>query len=136
MSGYPIQIITDYRAGKISRPQFIKQFSEWQKANTINFDCKGTADRSGTYITYRGIKAEIKNGVLCWKNNTAKNIFEFQRQVDYATNAELQAIKNACFYSYKRFEAARNADYDKREEYNSKQNYFCKQAEKWGALWN
>lgn len=86
MSGYPIQIITDYRAGKISRPQFIKQFSEWQKSNGINFDCKGTADRSGVYMTYRGIKAAIRNGVLCWKNNTAKTVFEFQRKVDFSKN--------------------------------------------------
>ena len=86
MSGYPIQLITDYRAGKISRQQFIKQFSEWQKANGINFDCKGTADRSGVYMTYRGIKAAIRNGLLCWKNNTAKTVFGFQRQVDFSKN--------------------------------------------------
>lgn len=86
MSGYPIQLITDYRAGKISRQQFIKQFSEWQKANTINFDCKGTADRNGTYLEYRGIKATIRNGLLCWKNNTAKTVFEFQRKVDFSKN--------------------------------------------------
>lgn len=54
MSGYPIQLITDYREGKISRQQFTKQFSDWQKANTINFDCKGTADKSGVHMTYRG----------------------------------------------------------------------------------
>lgn len=47
MSGYPIQLITDYRAGKISRQQFQQQFSNWQKSNGINFDCKGTADRNG-----------------------------------------------------------------------------------------
>lgn len=86
MSGYPIQIITDYRAGKISHQQFIKQFSEWQKSNGINFDCKGTADRSGVYMTYRGIKAAIRNGLLCWKNNTAKTVFEFQRKVDFSKN--------------------------------------------------
>ncbi len=86
MSGYPIQIITDYRAGKINRQQFTKQFSDWQKSNGINFDCKGTADRSGVYMTYRGIKAAIRNGVLCWKNNTAKTVFEFQRKVDFSKN--------------------------------------------------
>lgn len=86
MSGYPIQIITDYRAGKISRQQFIKQFSDWQRANTINFDCKGTADKSGVHMTYRGIKATIRNGVLCWKNNTAQTVFEFQRKVDFSKN--------------------------------------------------
>lgn len=136
MSGYPIQIITDYRAGKISRPQFIKQFSEWQKANTINFDCKGTADRSGTYLSYRGITAEIKNGVLCWKNNTAKNIFEFQRQVDYAFNQEFNAFKNASYYAGEAFEANLHGDTDRRGEMQQKQTYFLKQSEKWGALWN
>ena len=85
-SNYPIQIITNYRAGKISRRQFIKQFSDWQKSRGINYDCKGTADRSGVYITYRGITAEIRNGLLCWKNKTAKTVFEFKRKVDFSKN--------------------------------------------------
>ena len=85
-SDYPIQIITSYRAGKISRQQFIKQFSDWQKAHGINFDCKGYADKSGVYMTYRGIKAAIRNGLLCWENNTAKTVFEFQRKVDFSEN--------------------------------------------------
>ena len=86
MSVYPIQIITSYRAGKISRQQFIKQFSDWQKAQGINYDCKGYADKSGVYMTYRGIKAAIRNGLLCWKNKTAKTVFEFQRKVDFSKN--------------------------------------------------
>ena len=81
---YPIQIITNYRAGKISRQQFRQQFSDWQKSRGINYDCKGTAYRNGMYLTYRGIKAEIRNGLLCWKNNTAKTVFEFQRKVDFS----------------------------------------------------
>ena len=85
-SDYPIQIITSYRAGKISRQQFIKQFSDWQKAHGINFDCKGYANKSGVYMTYRGIKAAIRNGLLCWENNTAKTVFEFQRKVDFSEN--------------------------------------------------
>ena len=85
-SDYPIQIITSYRAGKISRQQFIKQFSDWQKAHGINFDCKGYADKSGVYMTYRGIKAAIRNSLLCWKNKTAKTVFEFQRKVDFSKN--------------------------------------------------
>ena len=86
MSGYPIQIITSYRAGKISRQQFIKQFSDWQKSHGINFDCKGTADRLGVHVEYRGITAAIRNGLLCWKNKTAKTVFEFQRKVDFSKN--------------------------------------------------
>ena len=83
-SDYPIQIITDYRAGKISRQQFRQRFSDWQKSHGINFDCKGYAYKSGVYMTYRGIKAEIRNGLLCWKNNTAKTVFEFKRKVDFS----------------------------------------------------
>ena len=83
---YPIQIITNYRAGKISRQQFQQQFSDWQKSHGINFDCKGYADESGVYITYRGIKAAIRHGLLCWKNKTAKTVFEFQRKVDFSKN--------------------------------------------------
>ena len=85
-SDYPIQIITDYRAGKISRQQFQQRFSDWQKSHGINFDCKGYAYKSGVYMTYRGIKAEIRNGLLCWKNNTAKTVFEFKRKVDFSKN--------------------------------------------------
>ena len=83
---YPIQIITNYRAGKISRQQFWQQFSDWQKSHGINLDCKGYADKSGVYMTYRGIKAAIRNGLLCWKNKTAKTVFEFQRKVDFSKN--------------------------------------------------
>ena len=83
---YPIQIITNYRAGKISRQQFTKQFSYWQKSRGLNYDCKGTADKNGVYITYRGIKAEIRNGLLRWENSTAKTVFEFQRKVDFSKN--------------------------------------------------
>ena len=83
---YPIQIITNYRAGKITRQEFRQQFSDWQKLHGVNYDCKGTAYRNGMYLTYRGIKAEIRNGLLCWKNNTAKTVFEFQRKVDFSKN--------------------------------------------------
>ena len=87
-SNYPIQIITNYRAGKISRQQFTKQFSDWQKSQGVNFDCKGYADKSGVYMTYRGIKAAIRNGILCWRNNTAKTVFEFCRKVDFSKQRE------------------------------------------------
>ena len=135
-SVYPIQLITGYRAGKISRQQFMKQFSEWQKANTINFDCKGTADKSGVYMTYLGIKATIRNGLLCWKNNTAKSVFEFRRQVDYAFNQEFNAFKNASYYAGEAYEANRRGDTDRLGEIQQKQIYILQQAEKWGALWN
>ena len=106
MSGYPIHIITNYRAGKISRQQFIKQFSEWQKANTINFDCKGTADRSGVHVTYRGVTATIRDGTLSFitgsncepaspahfLHHDAKNVFEFCRKVDFSIDRQTRGI--------------------------------------------
>ena len=92
---YPIQIITNYRAGKISRQQFQQQFSDWQKAQGINFDCKGYADKSGFYITYRGIIGKIKSDSIkflvktsgkdwVYIYKTAKNVFEFRRLIDFS----------------------------------------------------
>lgn len=89
MSGYPIQLITDYGAGKISRQQFQKKFSDWQKSNGINYDCKGTADKRGVYITYRGIRAEITGGILRFfadGRKTAESVFEFRRKADFILN--------------------------------------------------
>lgn len=83
---YPIQLITNYRAGKISRQQFTKQFSDWQKTNGINYDCKGTADKNGVYLTYREIRAEIRNGILRFFSETAQSVFEFRRKVDFSLN--------------------------------------------------
>lgn len=137
MADYPLQIVKDYRGGKISRREFIALFSQWQrKNNKPSFDCKGTADRFGTYLTYRGITAEITNGILRWKNNTVKTLFEFERQVDYAFNQEFNAFKNASYYAGEAYEANLHGDTDRRGEMQEKQNYFLKQAEKWGALWN
>ena len=100
-SNYPIQIITNYRAGKISRQQFIKQFSDWQKSHGINYDCKGTADRLGVHVEYRGTTATIRDGKLsfitgdnCEPNSPthflrheANSFFEFRRKVDFSLNA-------------------------------------------------
>ena len=98
MSDYPFELITNYRAGKISRQQFTKQFSDWQKSRGINYDCKGYADKSGVYITYRGIVGKIKSGIIKFSrqnirqrlgyiNKNAKTVFEFRRKVDFSLNA-------------------------------------------------
>ena len=136
MENYPNALLAAYRDGNIDRQQFITDFRNWQKNHGINFDCKGSADRNGTYLKYRGIKAEIKNGVLCWKNNTAKNLFEFERQVDYAFNQEVNAFENSCYYAGEFYEANPHGDTDRRGEMQQKQNYFLQQAKKWAALWN
>ena len=86
-NSYPLQLVKVFRAGEITRQAFMQAFSSWQKSNGINFACKGSADQNGVYITYRGIKAAIRNGLLCWKDNTANSVFEFRRKVDFSLNA-------------------------------------------------
>ncbi len=95
----PTKLFTDYRAGIISRQQFIQQFGEWQKARGIDYDCKGTGERGGLAICYRGQKAKIVGGLITWinckwrdpatgiqkfKRLEAASVFEFRRAVDFA----------------------------------------------------
>lgn len=84
----PTKLFTDYRAGIISRQQFIQQFGERQKAHGLNYDCKGTADALGTYVTYRGRRGTIRGGCINWCGLKAKSVFDFCRAVDFALNAE------------------------------------------------
>ena len=88
-NSYPLPLVRAYKAGEITRQQFINEFSNWQKSNGINFGCKGTADENGVYITYRGIRAEIRNGTLHFFSDgrkTAQSVFEFRRKVDFSLN--------------------------------------------------
>ncbi len=98
-NSYPLPLVRAYKAGEITKQQFINEFSAWQKSNGINFDCKGSADRNGTYLTYRGIVGTIKNGVIkfitktagkdwVYINETAKSVFEFCRKVDFSKQRE------------------------------------------------
>ena len=82
---YPKKIVEDFTTGKITRERFKILFSAYQKRNGLNYDCIGSGDKNGIYVTYRGQKAVVKNGVLQWaygKIKTAKNLFEFRRKVD------------------------------------------------------
>lgn len=95
---YPREIIAAYASGAITKDQFKNQFAAWQKAHGMNYDCKGTADRRGVHITYRGVMATIRDGVLCFITGSytdadgnrrhirerAKTPFEFRRKVDFA----------------------------------------------------
>lgn len=98
-NSYPLQLIKAFRAGEITRKQFINKFTLWQKSCGINFDCKGSADQNGIYLTYRGIVGTIKNGVIkcitktagkdwVYINETAKTVFEFCRKVDFSKQRE------------------------------------------------
>lgn len=98
-NSYPLQLVKAFRAGEITRQQFINKFTLWQKSCGINFYCKGSADQNGTYLTYRGIVGTIKNGVIkftaktagkdwVYINETAKSVFEFCRKVDFSKQRE------------------------------------------------
>ena len=87
---YPEILINLYRRNEISREAFIKTFRAWQESWGIDFSINGTADRYGTHITYRGIKATVINGTLCFctglKEQFADTVFEFCRKVDFYKN--------------------------------------------------
>ena len=101
MINYPRNIITAYASRQITKQQFIKQLSDWQKSNGIDYDCKGVSQHGFIGVTYRGVNAVIRNGVLEWvcgecrdpkKGNrrfirdTANSFFEFRRKVDFEKN--------------------------------------------------
>lgn len=82
---YPEKLIASFAKGKITKKEFERMFAEYQRLNGVDFTCRGFGDSSGVYVTYRGQKAVLKNGVLQWsygKIKTAKNLFEFRRKVD------------------------------------------------------
>ena len=101
-NSYPLQLVKAFRAGEITRQQFIKQFSDWQKSHGINYDCKGTADSGGVHVEYRGVLATIRDGKLsfitgdnCEPNSPthflwheANSVFEFCRKVDFSKQRE------------------------------------------------
>lgn len=82
---YPKKLIASFAKGKITKKEFERMFAEYQRLNGVDFTCRGFGDSSGVYVTYRGQKAVLKNGILQWsygKIKTAKNLFEFRRKVD------------------------------------------------------
>ena len=91
MTNYPRDIITAYADREISRAEFKNRFAEWQKRQGRDYSCKGTADKSGVYLTYRNITATIKNNTLHFKTyaaDTARTPFEFRRKVDFYKEAK------------------------------------------------
>lgn len=119
MTNYPQDIITAYAERKISRARFENRFAEWQKKQGRDYSCRGTADKSGVYLTYRNITATIKNDTLHFKtytDNTARTPFEFRRKVDFYKEAKGKAIERAIatmnFYFDKAGEALRNLNDD------------------------
>ena len=117
MENYPQDIIELYTNKKISKEEFIKQFSEWQKRNGIDYSFNKTVDNSGVYFTYRNITATIKNDKLHFKtyqNDTAKTPFEFRRKVDFYLEQREREIDNAIlmagFYFCKAIKAKNSSE--------------------------
>ena len=83
MTNYPLGLITNYRAGKITRQQFCH---EWAKLQGFDDTVKGYGNKHGTFITYRGRTARITNDLLVWvenhKTHTAKTIREMKTKID------------------------------------------------------
>lgn len=94
---FPRSLCEAYAEGKLEKNAFVSQFRYWQKRNGVNFDCKGSADRSGVYVHYRGKTATIQGNILVWCDGvrlswfgkkhsdlySAKSVFEFCRKVDF-----------------------------------------------------
>ena len=79
MTNYPLGLITNYRAGNITRQQFCH---EWAKLQGFDDTVKGYGNKHGTFITYRGRTARITNALLVWGENTAKTIHEMKNKID------------------------------------------------------
>ena len=88
-SGYPIELITNYRAGKISRQQFCH---EWAKLQGFDDTVKGYGNKHGIFMRYRERTARIANGLLIWRENrwirTAKSIREMKTKIDIYAQGE------------------------------------------------
>lgn len=118
MSGYPFQIITDYRAGKISRAEFCERYAALQG---YNGSVKGYANHAGVFVEYRNRRGKIDGDVITWQENgqqhTARSFKEFKIKIDIleikavpesavvdevkkiikATGLKVQRINTGCF---------------------------------------
>ena len=96
-NSYPLQLVKAFIAGEITRQQFINKFTLWQKSCGINFDCKGSADQNGTYLTYRGIVGTIKNGVIKFITKTAGKdwVYSTKQQKAFSSFAARLIFQNS-----------------------------------------
>ena len=85
---FPRGLFEAYAENRTTRTHFTVCFAEWQRRHGMRYDCKGTADKQGLYVTYRGVTATVQGGRLVWrmgvKPAAAKTLFGFKRAVDFA----------------------------------------------------
>ena len=78
-----LNLITNYRAGKINRQQFCHA---WAKLQGFDDTVKCYGNKQGIVIKYRGRTAKIINGLLTWvennKTHTAKTIHDMKTKID------------------------------------------------------
>lgn len=81
---YPTLLVSNYSSRKITRQEFIKQLTQWQKKHGIDYTCKGRADKNGVYVIYRGEKGTIQNdGLIHWQTKKIGCLMRFRRAVDF-----------------------------------------------------
>ena len=89
MTNYPFELITNYRAGNITRQQFCH---EWAKLQGFDDTVKGYGNKHGIFMQYRGRTARITNCLLTWgekgKKRTAKTIREMKNKIDIYAQGE------------------------------------------------
>ena len=89
MTNYPLGLITNYRAGNITRQQFCH---EWAKLQGFDDTVKGYGNKHGIFMQYRGRTAKIINCILTWvenhKTQTAKTIREMKNKIDIYAQGE------------------------------------------------
>ena len=82
-------LITKRRNGEITRRQFCHA---WAQLQGFDDTVKGYGNKHGTFLTYRGRTARIKNGLLTWaenrKTHKAKSIREMKTQIDIYAQGE------------------------------------------------
>lgn len=78
-------LIKRVQSGEITRAEFCHRLAKKQGFNDI---VKGYADQFGNYIRYRGITANVIDGVIVWyrgeKKQTARSIKEMKIKMDYS----------------------------------------------------
>ena len=89
---YPKTLVSFFQSGKMSRANFIVAFAKWQKANGVNYDCKGTCGADGLGVSYRGKQGRIRKGRVEWSGVKAASIFNFCRAVDIALCGERRMV--------------------------------------------
>ena len=78
-----LNLITNYRAGKINRQQFCHA---WAQLQGFDDTVKCYGNKQGIVIKYRGRTAKIINCLLTWvennKTHTAKTIHDMKIKID------------------------------------------------------